>query len=87
MPNLCYLFVVLLFPLLLICCEGRNIWSSFLVQSEPATQHSHQPAHAAKPSLCSRLLTILERVNTATPDTCQPLPAKVSGECCLEIMQ
>ena len=74
--------VVLLLQHLLVGGEARNLWSSFLGEGNTATKHSHQPAAATQPDLCSSLLTNMEMVTKATPDTCtcQPLQDKVSGE-------
>ena len=75
--------VVLLLQHLLVGGEARNLWSSFLGEGNTATKHSHQPAAATQPDLCSSLLTNMEMVTKATPDTCQPLQDKVSSEYCL----
>ena len=72
--------VVLLLQHLLVGGEARNLWSSFLGEGNTATKHSHQPAAATQPDLCSSLLTNMEMVTKATPDTCQPLQDRVSGE-------
>ena len=73
--------VVLLLQHLLVGGEARNLWSSFMGEGNSSTKHSHQPAPAPESDLCFSLLTNMEMVTKATPDTCQPLPDSVSGNC------
>ena len=66
------LMAIFLLPLLQGSSDGRNIWAAFMSEGTTA-----QPSH--KHDLCPMLMGDMERVNTGTPDTCQPLPKEVSG--------
>ena len=66
------LMAIFLLPLLQGSSDGRNIWAAFMSEGSTA-----QPSH--QHDLCPMLIVDMERVNTGTPDTCQPLPNSVSG--------
>ena len=65
--------LLLTVSLLLVNCDGRNIWSPFMSVASAATQLRRQP------DLCHHLLTVMEEVKTAAPLSCKTLPDSVGG--------
>ena len=66
------LMVIFLLPLLQGSSDGKNIWTAFMSEGSTA-----RPSH--QHDLCPMLIGEMERVNTGTPDTCQPHADGVSG--------
>ena len=65
--------LLLTVSLLLVNCDGRNIWSPFMSVASAATKLRRQP------DLCHSLLTVMEEVDTAAPLSCKTLSDSVAG--------